>query len=242
MLSTIAMGMALFSWFFITDARLSVLDQLLPVTGLAAVLFMRTLTTLSEARRIAKAGFTADDIMAGFQRVAAERASRRDELRSDGETRIRRSRTLRFAIFMLATAIVMMVVAFRMRRPLGHGQYASQPAGIALAFGGMGMIGMSMVLLLRSPFRMPVGERVFRVLWLGPIGRAFVRFGARSAKRGIASAAAKPKVRAASVPVPALALTRGPGSIASAPQPDRLAELERRVSALEESSRIHQLR
>lgn len=47
------------------------------------------------------------------------------------------------------------------------------------------MLGLSMLLLLRSPFRMPVGERLFRLIWLGVFGRWFVA----RAGRGLTPAA-----------------------------------------------------
>jgi hypothetical protein len=202
------------------------------------MLIMRALTTLSEAQRIAKAGFSADDIMAGFRRVVDERASRRDELRADEETRVRRSRTLRIAFAMLAVSIVMSVIALSMRTKLPNGNHSSPWSAVVLIFSGTVLLGMSLVLLLRSPFRMPPGERLFRMVWLGPIGHAFVRFGTRRMKREGATVVAQPQVRAGSVPAPALALTRGPGSAPLPQPPDRLADLERRVTALEQSARV----
>jgi hypothetical protein len=32
-----------------------------------------------------------------------------------------------------------------------------------------------MVLLIRSPFRMQLNERLFRRIWMGPVGRWFLR-------------------------------------------------------------------
>jgi serine/threonine-protein kinase len=238
MLSTIAIGIVLYSWFFIREWDVTLIDQLLPVSGLLAVLFMRTLTTLSEAQRIAKAGFSADDITTGFQRVVAERASRRDELRADQETRLRRRRTLTAAFVMLVTSLVMSGVALSMRTKLPNGNHTSPTSAVVLIFSGTILLGMSLVLLFRSPFRMPLGERLFRFLWLGPFGRAFVRFGTRSLKHEGRAAVSQPKVRAGAVPAPALALTRGPAVPPLAQQPDRLTDLERRVTALEQSARI----
>ena len=40
-----------------------------------------------------------------------------------------------------------------------------------LILSAMIMLGVGLALLLRSPFRAPLGERVFRLVWLGPVGR-----------------------------------------------------------------------
>ena len=61
--------------------------------------------------------------------------------------------------------------AFRMRKQVGPHSYQVPIAGMLLVFGGVALFGVSLGLLLRSPFRMPMGERLFRVVWLGPIGR-----------------------------------------------------------------------
>jgi hypothetical protein len=50
-----------------------------------------------------------------------------------------------------------------------------------MAISAIVLIGVGMVLLLRSPLRAPIGERFFRMIWLGPFGRAFLRFSARGA-------------------------------------------------------------
>jgi hypothetical protein len=85
------------------------------------------------------------------------------------------------------------------------------------------------VLLLRSPFRVPIGERSFRLVWLGPIGRAFVRFGARSAAHA---------TEGNSTPTPAgYTLPSAGPRMASVAEPPpstpTLASLDARVAALE---------
>ena len=236
-LSVIAFGIVLYSWFFIRVSHESSADTLLPIVGLISVLFMRALTTLSEARRLAMAGFGADDIMAGFQRVMAERAERRAELRADPDTRRRRRLTLRTAAVMLPAAAAMVVIAFRMRIPLGPRRYATPFPAVVLVFAGTVLFGMSAVLLLKSPFRIPPGERVFRALWMGRIGRAFVTLGTRNVKRTGAKAIHRPGAPAIGVQravAPAARDGQAPKPVAST---DRVLDLERRVSALEESAR-----
>jgi hypothetical protein len=130
---------------------------------------------------------------------------------------------------MLVMGIVMVRLAFGMRVQTGPHQYGNPPAGVALIFSGVSLLGISLVLLMKSPFRMPPGERLFRLVWLGPVGSAFVRFAGRSVKSGSPrrgkSLASRPAVRAVTPPAVA------PPTNGSAP--DRLRDLERRVDALE---------
>jgi hypothetical protein len=109
--------------------------------------------------------------------------------------------------------------------PLGPQRYASPPLGIVLVFSGFALLGTSLVLLLKSPFRMPPGERIFRLLWLGPVGRGFVRLSMRGVKTpsGVARSSAKPVAVVAPVtaPLPVRAVA------------DPMAALEARVGELE---------
>jgi hypothetical protein len=206
-------------------ANMSVLDTMLPVAGLLAILVTRVLTTMSEGRRLAMAGFSPADVVDGMRRVVAERVTRRDELRADPETRRRRRVTIRWGIGMLVAAVVFIRVAYGLRVPLGPQRYASPPLGIALVFSGFALLGTSLVLLLKSPFRMPPGERIFRLLWLGPVGRGFVRLSMRGVKTpsGVARSSAKPVAVVAPVtaPLPVRAVA------------DPMAALEARVGELE---------
>jgi hypothetical protein len=216
------------------EARVGNYDVLLPVMMLVGVFFTRVLQTFSEARRLARSGFSAGDVHRGLTAVVAERQSRRDELRGDERTRRVRRRTIAMGVVELAAALVMFVagLSFRIRR---NGGYATPTPGIILIFSGTILLGISVVLLLRSPFRMPVGERLFRLVWLGPLGRGFVRLAgrgiARSSGAGSLSAANVTRTRGASggtaaraEPVPS------PVGVAA---PDRVAGLEARVAELE---------
>jgi hypothetical protein len=128
---------------------------------------------------------------------------------------------------MLVTSIVFFIVSRRMRVLIRPGVYGNPPLGIALVFAGFSLFGTSIVLLLRSPFRMPPGERIFRLLWLGPIGRGFVRLSMRGVKTRSGVVSARP--RAVPVVIAPSAFT-GPPIHAPA---DPLAALEGRVKELE---------
>jgi len=230
-LSMVAMGILLYSWLFARSSEMSSLDTLLPIFGLLAVLFTRALTTLSEARRLAIAGFSVDEVMAGFGRVMHERAQRREELREDSDTRRQRRLAIRWGIVGLIVSLAMVVEALRLRVVYAPGRYSSGPLAVALIFGGTALLGTSIVLLMKSPFRMPPGERLFRTLWLGPFGRAFIRFGTRKVKARPVTSRSLPSVRTATMP-PAVTTTAAT-MVPVPPSLDAVTALEQRVSSLE---------
>jgi hypothetical protein len=127
---------------------------------------------------------------------------------------------------MLVASVAFIRIAYGLRIPLGPNRYASPPLGVALVFSGFAMLGTSLVLLLKSPFRMPPGERVFRLLWLGPIGRGFVRLSMRGVKTsGGANVRSRPAAVAVASPVAATPPVRVAG--------DPVALLDARVAELE---------
>jgi serine/threonine-protein kinase len=205
-------------------------DGLIPLALMLAVLFMRVLTTLAEAGRLAEAGFSPDEVMAGMSRVVAERADRRAELRANGDVRARRRRTVAWGVAMLLTGAAMFRIALGMRVALGDHHYHSTAAGTTLMFSGIGLLGMSLVLIARSPFRMTPGERFFRRFWLGAPGRAFVRLAARRA--GAAATSRAGAIPALGTPVRAATPAVAPSLPAEGGR-DRVAALEARVTELE---------
>jgi hypothetical protein len=197
------------------------------------------LTSLSEARRLVTHGFTPHEVAQGLARVVDERAHRRDELRADSETRRRRTATIRWGAALLVVGLALVVVAFHMRIPEANGMYGNTPAGITLVMSGMAMMGTSFVLLIKSPFRMPPGERLFRLVWLGPIGRGFVRLAGRRVASANAGTTIAPTRRpsapshAAVRPVTQAPVTQAPVAAPPTAPVDRLDALEARVAALE---------
>jgi serine/threonine protein kinase len=226
MLSLVVLAIALYAVVFVnSNSDLSGLDIMIPLVGLSAVLITRALTSLAEAQRLAAAGFSVNDVMSGFQRVVDERAERRASLRADGMTWFRRRRTLAWAVVMLPLGIAMMVVAWFTRVEYAPNKHSTPIYGILLVYSGIALIGTSTVLLVKSPFRMPPGERFFRAFWLGPAGRAFVKFGMRKQSRG-----AGPSLRSGRQQQPEHTKSPAPPATAEA----RLKDLERRVSDLEQ--------
>ncbi len=260
-LSVAVIGISIVSFLMVRSqlaANMSQLDVLLPVAGLLAILITRALTTTSETRRLAMAGYSPADVAEGRSRVMAERAARRAELRADPDTRRRRSATIKWGAAMLVVAIVLARVALASRTRLGPTHYQTPFWGIVLIFSAFGMLGTSLVLLLKSPFRMPPAERLYRIVWLGPIGRAFVWLGMRGvAVSGAATArvrtaprsgATRPRLEsvapaglpASPIPLPARQLPAPMlAQRVATPIPETIAALEARLMELERWRQEH---
>jgi hypothetical protein len=159
--------------------------------------------------------------------VLAEREQQRAELAQDPAVRRARTRTIIVAVAQLVTAFAFMWMVFKVyRHPRrdGHGFYTEWPGGL-FVLAAMIMFGVGLALLLRSPFRASVGERLYRAMWLGPIGRAFVRFSGRKTwrvERGTTIRRTIPPTRSTQPPMPAPVVA-----------PNRIDALEQRVSELE---------
>ncbi len=249
-LSFVALGVVVFMWLYLrsqSGTDLSFLDKSLPIVMLLAVLATRVLTTIGESRHLAESGFSADEVLDGLTCVMAERAEHRHELRDHPERRRRRRMAVFWGVVMLIASVVMVRVVFLLRVQVGPKSYAVSPVGVVLVYLGFAMLGTSGVLLLKSPFRMPLSERFLRLIWLGPFGRAFLRLSARGVhSSGGAGLGARAKWGAGTGPrtSPVASVTphsnaERPASgslvaaVESAPTVDPLAALEARVRELE---------
>ena len=196
------------------------LDGLIPIILLGAVAFTRVWQSFVASRRLMEDGFTPDDVLRGMKTVADERASVREGYRANPEMRRRRKRSLRIA-GLLAVIGVILVVITRMRSVLHGHQYSVGWSGIVTGVSALILFGISLMTVLRSPFRAPPMDRIFNAVWLGTIGRGFVRLSARGVTRATGSSVSRPATTPV-VPPPV-----------AAPSHDRIAQLEARLAALE---------
>jgi serine/threonine-protein kinase len=219
---------------------------LMPAVMLGAIGLTRTLQASSMARRLAVAGFLPADVLKGMRASVDEREAMRQQLRNDPDTRRRRRITLISAGLMLPAAIVLIrlsrLIYFSFGPKAGGADTVSTPpppdfllqvpvARTMMAMTGLSLLGVSFILLVRSPFRMPIGERLFRLVWLGLPGRAFLRF----SMRGVAAVSSRP-TSATNVQRPSLPATPQDAKAASVPksQPESsIASLDARVTSLE---------
>ena len=217
------------TWLMVANTTGNDFDAMLPAVVLFGVAVTRVMQTNAEARRLAMAGFSVPDVLKGMAAVVDEREVLRAQLRPNVEIQRRRRRTVLWAIAMLGASVVLFYFALESRIQLGPNRYRVGIGGMTMVITSLILFGVSMVLLIRSPFRMPVSERAFRRVWLGGFGRWFLR----RAARGVSlSASASTGSTGAAVTVSGVAMpASGNGTT--------LADLDQRVRALEAWRRTH---
>ena len=243
-------SLAVFTWITMRNAPadLDTLDRMLPVVFFFGIGLTRTVQSLSVVRRLVEAGFSTSDINRSLRATVDEQESVREQIKRSVESHKRRRRTIVIGLLQIPGAVALMYFAARMRGPAVNEPVppgvkpifaAPTVAGTVALYGGLLLIAGSLVLLSRSPFTMSPGERAYRLIWLGPIGRAFVALGARSVgvrardgdtpRTGIVSPDQSRAVVAPRVVAPVVSSLIEPG-----PAAPSIASLDARVKALEQ--------
>jgi hypothetical protein len=172
--------LVLFAWLVMGSmSKVSALDVSLPILVLVAVGITRVFEVFYSARRLGAFGFSAEDVAKGFRAVAEEHQVHRIQLQADERTRRRRRSTVIRAALQILAAIALCVVGISGRVQTSPGHYRVTAFLATLFITGGCLFAVSIVLLVRSPFRMSIGERFFRALWLGPLGGKFLRLAIR---------------------------------------------------------------
>ncbi|MEP6781629.1 MAG: serine/threonine-protein kinase, partial [Gemmatimonadaceae bacterium] len=182
-LSLLSIGVSMLILFLLSAVNKGSDDLLLVAALLLVVLMTRIAQTFSEAKRLSLAGFSPSDIKRGLLRVVDEREQRRNELKKDVAFLKTRRRTMARAIVLLAGAAIAFRWALEYRYKIREGYYQVNAPGLALIAASIPMLGVGMVQLLKSPLRMPLGERLFRWFWIGYPGQLFVRLAGRKSPK-----------------------------------------------------------
>ncbi len=123
------------------------------------------------ARRVMLMGFSVDEVRRGLTTLMNERADARAMLRADAAFVRRRRVVVAVAIAIVPLTIVMAQIANGMRIQLGPDSSTFPLAAQVLFVLQSVLLAVALVTLERSPLRMPLGERFFRLMWLGAVGR-----------------------------------------------------------------------
>ncbi len=244
--SLIVVFLAIIGWLVAQSLRRFVGPwSIVPAIFLGAIALTRLLQASSATRRLAILGFRPQEILNGLRATMDEHESHRQQLRQDPDTRRRRRITLIIAAFQLVAALALIQVSldpqwsFGAQRPAVRVEVTEGPprnpataAKLSMAATGVSMLGISLLLFARSPFRAPIGERLYRLIWLGPIGRAFIALSSRGVTPGVAGRLGP----AFTTPAPATvqqSTNRSAPAVRVDAAPDRIDTLEERVAALE---------
>ena len=153
----------------------SVFDALTQQTFVVAILGGRLLQTVAEWRRLVALGYDGAVVRRGFAVILDEREAARAARRARPALVARRRRVVLVAAGMLVAAIVGYQLSLAARTRLGPMAWHVPPAAMVGFFASRVLGGIALVVLVRNPLRMPIGERLFRWLWLGPVGARLLR-------------------------------------------------------------------
>ena len=231
--------MAALLFVALENVNLPNLDVILPVVLLVSIVWARPAQMVQVARRLALRGFNVAEVQRGFASILAERDADRAQLRSDPAIVARRRKQFIVLLVLFASTFAVRWYVLKYQRvEVRPGYYIVSLPGVIMLYSLYVTRGMSVVGLLRSPFRRSVGERLFRWFWLGAPGRLVLRLSARgvpgevnisrSVSRGVAGASSGALRDSATTARAAITAALPHGSIA-----DRVLQLERRVDALE---------
>ena len=245
-LSLVVVFLTIISWlmFQMLSPKMGTAWGVIPAAFLGAIAVTRALQASSAVRRLALLGFHPDEVLNGLRATVDEREAQRQQLKVDADTRRRRRRTLIIAAIQLPIAILLVRASLHVSVSMGTKaeiveSRSRQPklvtlGNLTMAASGLSLLGASIILLVRSPFRMPIGERMFRLVWLGPPGRGFVKLSSRNVAPRATGMTVPGRARvtagvgSAGPPAPAVAAS----AITTEPL-DRMDTLEARVAALE---------
>ena len=223
------------SWlvFGALGENVSSLDAALPAVILFAVALTRVLQTLASARRLALAGFRSGEVLQGMRAIVDEFDQQRTFLGANDSARKMRRKSLLIALPQVPVALLLIWMAWRSRIPVGVNRYTTPAWGIVMVLTALALLGVVFAIVVRSPFRMPLGERLFRAIWLGAFGRGFLRLAGR--RLTPATPTSNTPMRPGPVSSPARTTPPLPkyDSHGLTELPDPVARLERRVASLE---------
>ncbi len=226
-----ATAVSWFIWVLIVRAwQWSPSDALGQIMIVVAVVVARYVGAWRMAQRIRTLGYDVPDVIGAFRALMQEREASRAMLRADAVFVKKRQRLVRVAAVLLVASFVMGRFALSLRTQIGPTQWEVPRIAQVLLYTQSVILGGSLVVLLRSPLRMPIGERLFRWVWMGPLGRALLRRAGDEREGNTASAL--PRVPGLVTPVRAITAPRtAPGQTTA--RPGAVADLDARITALE---------
>jgi hypothetical protein len=135
----------------------------------AAFTWVGAATTVQEVRRLRRAGFTIAELQRQLAVVQAERDEVRAQRRVDPAVVRRRRRRVLAAGVLFASQVYVLVMLLQGRISDGDANIQGRTV-IFRFFAALLATALSATVLLSSPFRRPLSERLFSMVWLGRLG------------------------------------------------------------------------
>lgn len=166
-------------WYYVTRVLGDfAMDAVFAQSLFVAVAATRLWQLRSERQRLYREGYDGHAMLRAFQAIVDERQEARARLRAQPAVVSRRRRILASGVALFLLSFVIGKLGQATRTQIGPKAYSVPPLGVFLFFLGPMMQGVGLVAIASTPFRMPIGERLFRWFWMGFPGRLLL--GARA--------------------------------------------------------------
>jgi eukaryotic-like serine/threonine-protein kinase len=139
----------------------------------AAAAWIGAVSVVQEIRRLCRSGYTPDEL----QRLLTLIQSERDEVRALRRTDSILVKRRRRRVYLASGILVWQGTTFflLLRKAIANGDAALQSrVSVVSFFGGLLAIALATTILLSSPFRRSLNERLFSAIWLSPLGRVIM--------------------------------------------------------------------
>lgn len=208
------------TYYYITEIKeWSAADAMFALSVFVAVGVGRLWQLWRDRQRLLAEGYDRAAIRRAFQAIVDEREEARAALRAQPAVVARRRRVILSAIGVYLLAYGVEAIARTTRTQIGPTEWSIPPLGVALFYLSSALQGGAIVAFVRTPLRMPIGERLFRWFWLGAPGTLLI--GRRSASATVGRTV--PPTQPVSGALASLAPPTPPA--AATPQPMRVAEV-----------------
>jgi serine/threonine-protein kinase len=188
---------------------------------IAATVWVGAVGALREVRRLVGSGYTVTEIQRLLGLTLSEKDDERARRMTDAVAVQQRKRRVMLAAGILVSLVVALIIA--RQGADASGQVRVQGEAAAIAFFAAFMAGaLAIAILIASPFRRSISERLFSAVWLGAIGRTLFQMAAGRRREAVVAAGS---ARTVTAPASSAPDTR---SLAAA-----VSRLEARVAALE---------
>ena len=197
-----------------------------------ALTWVKALSTVQEARRLARSGFTPAVLHRMLHVVQAERDEVRAQRRLDGALVARRRRRVRVAGSLLLLLLASEAAVLRQARIIDGDANLTGRLDVLVFFAAMLGCAVAAAVLASSPFRRPVTEQLFRITWTSRLGRGLLGLMMRGATPDSTTHRRTPLTRPENEVVAAPRTARDVAALAA-----QLQTFESRLERLEEQLR-----
>ena len=140
----------------------------------AASAWVAVVSAFQELRRLRRSGYTVAELQRLLWGLMVERNDERQRRATDLTLLSRRRRRVIIASLIMLLELAALIWIVRDAKVGGNVQFSGTRA-LIMFYGALVGFAIAVSVLLASPFRRPIAERLFTAVWLGAIGRTAMR-------------------------------------------------------------------